>query len=71
MKAEEIEEEIEEIIQNNQSMDPDPEDPEKDNIMTTTLAMTAAQRLRGYFQSNSAPSAVLQALVKLENQLTK
>ena len=68
---EEIELEIEELIQNNQSMAPDPEEAEKDNLMTTTVAMTAARSLRAYFQCHSAPREVLQALSIVENQLLK
>ena len=68
---EEIELEIQEIIQKNQSMASDPAEPEKENLMTTTVAMTAARRLRSYFQCQSAPLEVLQALGKIENQLLK
>ena len=68
---EEIELEIQEIIQKNQSMAPDPAEPEKENLMTTSVAMTATRRLRSYFQCHSAPLEILQALAQVESQLLK
>ena len=42
---EEIELEIQEIIQKNQSMAPDPAEPEKENLMTTTVAWSESSPL--------------------------
>ena len=52
-------------------MAPDPAEPEKENLMTTSVAMTATRRLRSYFQCHSAPLEILQALAQVESQLLK
>ena len=55
---EEIELEIQEIIQKNQSMAPDPAELEKENLMTTTVAMVRILTSSGWKPAECKPDNI-------------